>query len=164
MTATSHAANIFHRIAGNCEVRRRDQALWAMPLDPQARLQLRSLPLGGTTLFHGHLAKAQEEAKAREKAGVSKITVPRSSSSRTSSKSRPQESSGDSGRGSSSSRGCSRGGGSGRGKDQRSHSPPPKQQQQQRRQQQKSQKREQTKKDFKSKSSASNKGGHSRKP
>ena len=51
--ATSHAATLFHRIAANNELRRRDSASSRLPLDPPAHLQLRSLPLGGTTLFHG---------------------------------------------------------------------------------------------------------------
>ena len=88
LMATSHAANLFNRIAGNCELRRREAALRCFPVDPPARLQLRSLPLGGSTLFHGKLSRAKEEAKAREKAGLTKISYPSRSSSGSKSKNR----------------------------------------------------------------------------
>ncbi len=108
--ATSHAATLFHRIAANNELRRRESALRRLPLDPPARLQLRSLPLGGTTLFHGKLARAREEAKRREKDGVTKISQPERPRSRSSGTKSTQQASGSStgkGRGGSS---ASRGG------------------------------------------------------
>ena len=88
LMATSHAANLFNRIAGNCELRRREATLRCFLVDPPARLQLRSLPLGGSTLFHGKLSRAKEEAKAREKAGLTKIAYPSRSSSGSKSKNR----------------------------------------------------------------------------
>ena len=137
---TSHAATLFHRIAANNERQRRDSALRHLPLDPPARLQLRSLPLVGTLLFHGKLARVREEVKRREKDGVTKITQPerqRSRSSNSRSSQPAANSTSGKGRGASS---ASRGGGtagtrsrSPRGRDQaKSNQTQPKQEQKKR--------------------------------